>query len=101
MAPAGAQASADAPLGPGGQVQGSLAAMTTRAHGITAQSGDMVRGSLASTSMRLVLTNAEGKRERVLATGVGELQDFVFVTGTNPPYALEVRAPWPAATACA
>lgn len=92
-APAGAQTSAQAPLGAGGQVQGSLAAMTTRAHAITAQPGDMVRGSLTGASMRLVLTNAEGKRERVLATGVGELQEFVFVAGPNPPYALEVRAP--------
>lgn len=93
MASAGAQASADVPLGAGGQVQGSLAAMTTRAHGITAQPGDLVRGNLTGASMRLVLTNAEGKRERVLATGVGELREFVFVTGPNPPYALEVRAP--------
>lgn len=93
MASAGAQASADVPLGAGGQVQGSLAAMTTRAHGITAQPGDLLRGNLMGASMRLVLTNAEGKRERVLATGVGELQEFVFVTGPNPPYALEVRAP--------
>ncbi|MES2609321.1 MAG: alpha/beta hydrolase-fold protein [Pseudomonadota bacterium] len=93
MDSAGAQTPADAPLGAGGQVQGSLAAMTTRAHGITAQPGDMVRGSLTGAGMRLVLTNAEGKRERVLATGVGGLQEFVWVAGPNPPYALEVRAP--------
>lgn len=81
------------PLAMGGVAEGVLARMTARAHPLDAQPGDLVRGSLEGDRMRLVLLNAAGQRERVLATGVGNPQDFVFVAGANPPYALEVRAP--------
>lgn len=77
----------------GAVAQGQLDAMQASAHRFAAAEGDYVSGRLDGVRMRLVLVDAEGRRERVLATGSGESQGFVFVVGSKPPYALEVRAP--------
>lgn len=83
----------EAPLKAGGRVEGRLEAKSTRAHALDARPGDFVHGTLDGAGMRMVLLDGAGKRARVLATGRRESQDFMFVAGDAPPYALEVRAP--------
>jgi len=73
--------------------EGALAAGTTRAHRLNVEAGSLVQGQLTGPRARLVLLDAQGHRVRVLSRGLLDADDFLFVTGANGPYSLEVRAP--------
>ncbi|WP_142849302.1 enterochelin esterase [Telmatospirillum sp. J64-1] len=76
----------------GGHSEGSLDSGQSRTHRLDAEKGAFVQGSLEGTGKRLILRDASGEALRVLAHGRGERQDFMFVVGDHPPYALEVQA---------
>jgi enterochelin esterase family protein len=72
---------------------GTLAAQAHREHALTLAPGDFVQGRLTGKAMRLVLLDRDGKRERILAKGRRDEEEFMFVAGTAGPYTLDVRAP--------
>lgn len=78
---------------------GQLEAGTRKEHPVTLAPGDFVQGRLQGPRLRLVLLDRDGKRERILAKGLRDDQEFMFVAGERGPYALDVRAPGAAAYA--
>ncbi|QGZ38058.1 enterochelin esterase family protein [Pseudoduganella flava] len=72
---------------------GTLDAQTHREHAVALTPGDFVQGRLTGKAMRLVLLDRDGQRERILAKGRRDEQEFMFVAGTRGPYVLDVRAP--------
>lgn len=73
-------------------VQDRLPAQQARGHALPLQAGDYVRGILQGRGMRLVLLDASGQRQRVLARGVHEEQGFMFAAERGGAYTLQVRA---------
>lgn len=79
-------------LNSGSKEGGELKETGRRSYRLAGGSGDYVRGRLKGARMELALINRAGERERVLATGRGEEQEFQFVTGELEPYKLEVQS---------
>ncbi|GGY09892.1 alpha/beta hydrolase-fold protein [Paludibacterium paludis] len=73
--------------------EGRLDSGQSQRHPLPVQSGDLVYGSLEGREMRVTLLDADHAPVRQLVRGQGERQEFLFVAGDRPPYALEVMAP--------
>lgn len=69
----------------------TLKAGESRSHTVAATTGDFIHGSMEGRGLRLHLVDGSGQSVRLLAKGDRDTQEFMFIAGTQPPYALRVE----------